>query len=87
MFSQINPSNLYLVLNYLSNRGISLNTKNTGGVITAKTVRQELIRKTKYYLERLLKGMGRAASLYYDRTEFHTHPEKIVHVDDGIDMA
>lgn len=74
----INEENFTQIKNYLNGLGIYLTPYNDG----VESFKKELIRKTSYLLSRLIKGIGRAASVYYDNMEFKPHEgDSITHID------
>lgn len=75
LYAKINDSNISKVKNLLVDHGIILNPYNNS---TASYVK-ELSRKTNYLLKDLIKGIGRAASLYYDNQE-EKFPDKNIKI-------
>ena len=59
----------------------ALNLKPYEYGLTTDTIVKELKRKTKFLLKQLIKGIGRTASLYYDKSEYVKPNMIITHID------
>lgn len=73
LYSLINENNFGKIKTLFNTHNINVNPYNQG----IKSFVNELERKTKYLLKKLLSGIGRAASVYYDDNEFKPTPETI----------
>lgn len=80
LFNSINDDNIGILKRFLSDCDIKINPYSW----TTDGVKKELKRKTGWLLMRLFRGIGRAASLYYDNDEIEQLPEYVTTVNPSI---
>lgn len=77
LFRTIDENNYRQINASLNKSGININPYNDGLVSFKKAFRE----KINYRLNKLIKGIGRAASVYYDDKEIEPMTDEITHVD------
>lgn len=83
LINAINEKNISKIKVYLDNLNIKIIPYNDG-ILSYK---KELTRKISHRLTRLIKGIGRAASVYYDNSEFKPlKGDTLTHIDNNIKM-
>lgn len=75
LFNKIDEVNYYSIKNYFKGIGVNINPYGN----SMESYKKELIRKTTHLLQRLFKGIGSAASVYYDKAEFKFDKDEVIY--------